>query len=465
MVCRYLKMLLCLLLAVMLPVCALADVQHTLKILPGAELGADSAVADLLNVLSLRLTKGSRSGALTIALEDEAIATAALTADATGLYVHSNLLSDDVLYVTWDDGFAYLSEMLKAYLRANGMPESELASLDGALTEVKHSIVAAIGSGMVSVPTSVPQVDAAVIEQVIQNDPDMQAYVDAMHEKFTVENGSFTAEGRDAADAKYTLTMDEEDLLKLCDTEYMRSLMREFAAVSDAQLQGDALEKAADELLEQVRELYRGSGYKMALELYTLSEGAELVGAELTMSMKLTVEDESHDLAMEAAYGRFTDESGVAYKADMDMQMNGSSAMQTAFELHRGVDEVSVGSFAVLAEGEEVTVQYRAENTKPDVRRRSIALYLRSGATAIIPPAFSDRPLLTFEVTTSPADPSVLAAVEKADAHNSVNVMKLSDEEMQALGTGITTRAMQALYSALAKLPTSSLKLAMQLLQ
>ena len=214
-----------------------------------------------------------------------------------------------------------------------------------------------------------------------------------------------------------------------------------------------------------MRELYRGSGYKMALELYTLSEGAELVGAELTMSMKLTVEDESHDLAMEAAYGRFTDESGVAYKADMDMQMNGSSAMQTAFELHRGVDEVSVGSFAVLAEGEEVTVQYRAENTKPDVRRRSIALYLRSGATAIIPPAFSDRPLLTFEVTTSPADPSVLAAVEKADAHNSVNVMKLSDEEMQALGTGITTRAMQALYSALAKLPTSSLKLAMQLLQ
>ena len=58
-------------------------------------------------------------------------------------------------------------------------------------------------------------------------------------------------------------------------------------------------------------------------------------------------------------------------------------------------------------------------------------------------------------------DGEALAKLENADSNNSVNVMKLSAEEMEALGAEISGRAMQALYTALGKLPTSTLNLFM----
>ena len=63
-----LKTLLCVLLVLMLPLCALADVQHSLKVIPGSGMGPDQAVADLMDAISLKLTQGAKSGALTIAL-------------------------------------------------------------------------------------------------------------------------------------------------------------------------------------------------------------------------------------------------------------------------------------------------------------------------------------------------------------------------------------------------------------
>lgn len=465
MVRNCLKMLMCLLLAVMLPLCALADVQHTLKVVPGAAMGTDGAVADLLNVLSLRLTQGAKSGALTIALEDEDVATAALTADATGIYVHSNLLSDDVLYVTWDDGFAYLTDVLKAQLRAEGAAESDLSALETSMAQFKNAIVKAAGSSVMGSSFDSVGSDAAAAAQMLWDDPEMQTFAEMVYEKMTIENGSFTDAERDAADQKYAITLNSEDMLKLCDTEYMRSLMREVAAATQGGAQGETLEKAADEMLEQAREVYRSSDYEMTMTMYTQNGGTVIVGMEMGMSTDGKEENAASTVGMNLNYDRLSDDAGVAYKADMDLQADGISMVQMAFDLHRGVDEVSEGSFALLADGEEITIQYRAENTQPNVRKRSAALYARSGATAMIAPAFSDRPVLTFEVVTSPADPAVLAAVEQADAHSSVNVMKLSDEDMQALGTSITTRTMQALYSALAKLPTSTLRLAMQLMQ
>lgn len=457
-----LKTLLCVLLVLMLPLCALADVQHSLKVIPGSGMGPDQAVADLMDAISLKLTQGAKSGALTIALEDADIATAAVTADATGVYVHSNLLSDDVLYVTWDDGFAYLTEVLKAAMQAEGMPESELAALEQGMAEIKNVIVKAEGSGMAGGLETL-QSNAAAL--VLPDNSDWQTFASVIGEKMVVENGSFADAQRDTADQKYMLTLTSEDMLKLCDTEYMRTLMREVAAVANSGAEAEELEKAADELLEQAREAYRTSDYEMVMTMYTQNGGSAVAGIEMGMSMAVKKENNTSHIAMNLNYDRLTDENGVAYMADMAVALDGESAVQMAFELHRGLDEVSKGSLALLAEGEEITFLYRAENTQPDVRERRVDLYLRSGATAIIAPAFSDRPVIGFEVVTSPADPAVLAKVEQADPHNSVNVMKLSDEEMQALGSGISARCMQAVYSALAKLPTSALQLAMQLMQ
>ena len=98
--------LLCLVLAVALPLAALADTRHTLTLIPGDDLSAVPAIADLCDALSLTLTKGEKSGGLTLSVGGEDIATVALGADSNGVYVESTLLGDDVYYVNWDDGFA-----------------------------------------------------------------------------------------------------------------------------------------------------------------------------------------------------------------------------------------------------------------------------------------------------------------------------------------------------------------------
>ena len=115
--------LLCLMLAVALPLAALADTRHTLTLVPGDELAAISAVADLCDALAFTLTKGEKSGAMTLSISDEDIATVAAGrgADSTGLYVQSTLLGDDVYYVNWDDGFAYISDLLVEMAEVNGM--------------------------------------------------------------------------------------------------------------------------------------------------------------------------------------------------------------------------------------------------------------------------------------------------------------------------------------------------------
>ena len=88
--------LLCLVLAVALPLAALADTRHTLTLIPGDDLSAVPAIADLCDALSLTLTKGEKSGGLTLSVGGEDIATVALGADSTGLYAQSTLLGDDV---------------------------------------------------------------------------------------------------------------------------------------------------------------------------------------------------------------------------------------------------------------------------------------------------------------------------------------------------------------------------------
>ena len=62
------------------------------------------------------------------------------------------------------------------------------------------------------------------------------------------------------------------------------------------------------------------------------------------------------------------------------------------FQLSQGKDGVSDGYFAVLANRQQVTFAYHAENQGND-RIRTLNLYSRGNAAAIIAPAASDRPL------------------------------------------------------------------------
>lgn len=471
MIRKWMALLLSLLLVMTLPLSALADRQHTLTVVPGELIGSQQAVADLLGVLDLRLTEGDRSGALTIMLNDQDIATLGLTADTTGLYVSSNVIGADVLYVTWEDGFAFLTDQVMIRMIEQGIDQATMQAIESTLEEAKTTIVAGIGAGtaVAAQPVSPATIEEsmAMVEKMFPGDEQMAAYIKSLYEDISVEDGVFASEKRDTADQKYRMTMDEADLLTLCETEYMRNMVMGQLAAQNQQATEAELKAAADEVMAEVKALYEESGFEMIMEMYTQEASQALVGVDMIMNMSLDageVEGEKLQTSMQmaAVYDRLTDENGVSYKATAGIAADSSKA-ELSFNLNKGNNGVSEGMLGVLAEGEEIVITYEAENIAPDTRVRGAALYMRSGANAILEPAASDRPMISFVLKSEPADESVLNALDTAKPETSVNVMKLSDEAMQALGSQIMANGMQVFYTALGQLPTSVLTLIMNM--
>lgn len=114
--------LLCLVLAVALPLAALADTRHTLTLIPGDDLSAVPAIADLCDALSFDPDQGREVGrGLRFPVGGEDIGHRCAGRGQTRLYVQSTLLGDDVYYVNWDDGFAYVSNLVMEIAEASGM--------------------------------------------------------------------------------------------------------------------------------------------------------------------------------------------------------------------------------------------------------------------------------------------------------------------------------------------------------
>ena len=130
----------------------------------------------------------------------------------------------------------------------------------------------------------------------------------------------------------------------------------------------------------------------------------------------------------------------------------------TGFQLSQGKDGVSDGYFAVLANRQQVTFAYHAENQGND-RIRTLNLYSRGNAAAIIAPAASDRPLFGFQLVSGPAEDSVLDAIDNATGDTAIDLMKLSAEEMQSLFIDLQAHVTQAAFTALGNLPESVIQL------
>lgn len=461
MIRKWLTFLLSLLLAMALPLAALADTQHTLTIIPGDDMAAIPAVADLFDVLSLTVTPGEKAGALTLTVDDTDIATLAMSADTTGLYVQSALLSDDVLYVTWDDAFAFLTQVMIAGMEAEGakVDAATREALETGMEQYKTAILSSLGSAdaAASFSPATREKEMEMLSKMFGGDPKMMEYIEGIYDKMVVEDGSFTDDERDPADQKYSVTLDKEDLLKVCDSNYMRDMMTSAISSTESSLSEAEVAKKVDEALAEVRKMYSEGDFQMDMTVYTADAGETLTGMEMGMNMKLSSGDDAVAMTMNLNYDRLTSEAGVSHKGDMSMVVNDDDAVQLLLDLNKGVDGNTTGLAGMMVDDEALTVTLNAKPIGNDGRERTAALYLREDATAIIAPAASERPLITFKVTSGPAAGDKLSAIEKATAENSVNVMKLSAEEMQTLVADISGRCMQALYTAMGKLPASVL--------
>lgn len=455
---KWMTVFLCLMMSVMLPVAAVADTQHTLSVVPGDMLAAQTAVADLLNVLAFRVTEGENSGALSVLLNDQQLVSMGLKADETGLYADSELLGDDMFYVTWDDCFAFVNERLVASLAESGMDESVLQELESVLAEAKNAIVVAAAAGQETVTQSAAlEENLKLVQEMFADDPAMVDYIKGLYEGMTIETGSFADENRDTADQKYRMVMDEADLTAVCETQYVKNALRETLAMEMVDASETEIDSAVESTLAEVRKLYEESGFEMVMEMYTLDAGLTLVGLDVIVNMNAEAAEQGA-VQMAGQYDRLTKETGISHKADGAITAAGE-VVKFAFDLQQGSNGMSKGMFGLLADGEEVVLLYNAEEKAEDRFERSFDLYIRSGATSILEPAASARPVIGVKLLTEPAPEDTLAALEKASAETSVDVFKLSETQLNELINQISMNATQILYAALANVPTSTLNL------
>ena len=467
MIRKFLTLILALTLAVVAPLSALADVQHTLSVKLGELLRTEEAISELLDVLDLRLTLGEESGNLSVLLNDSSIVNLGLTADTTGLYAGSNLFGDELLYVAWDDAFAFAGNMLVATMAESGVDEAMLEQMAAGLDEAKLGIIAAIGGENAVQPSAPASLEESIkiVEEAFPDDPAMTAYVTGLYENMVIEDGSFSDENRDTADQKYRMSMDEEALLPLCETNYLKTVITESLAAEMPDASEEELAKAADEAMLAVKKLFEESEMEMIMDMYTLDAGQTLVGLDMIMTMQMETADaqgrsQQTNMQMAGEYDRLTNNEGVSHKAAGAFAADGET-VEASFELVRASDGVSKGMLGLLAGGEEIVVAYNGENTTADTRVRKADVYLRSGASAILPPAASDRPVISLEIVTEPAPAETLADLENADADSSINLLALTQGQLQELSNQISLKATQVLSDVLVQLPTSTLNLLM----
>ena len=206
------------------------------------------------------------------------------------------------------------------------------------------------------------------------------------------------------------------------------------------------------------RDIYENSGLNMVYNIYAADEGNTLVAMDMGMEMSVAEGEETQNVAFNFNYDRLTGNSGVNHCADMTILADNVEMGLMSFQLKQGRDGVSDGYLGMLAAQQQITLAYHAENQGND-RVRTLNLYNRGNATAIIEPAASDRPIIGFQLVSGPADSGVLDEIDDANGDTAVNVMKLSAEELSSLAVGIQTRTAQALFTAMGKMPASVIQL------
>lgn len=467
MIRKWMAFLLAVVMLAAAPFSAMADTQHTLSIVPGNSLGAQQAVLDLLDVTALRLTTGESSGALTVVMNDKEIVTLGMTADEDGLYAGSEVFGDDVLYITWEDLVdLYIKAIETGLQEAGGADEAVMEMIQQSADQMRDAIDTAIHAETYEIETAPVTMEESLeaLEELFPDDPEMAACIKAIYEKMTVENGSFTFDKRDTADQKYRMTMDAADLVAICDTAYVRNAAMESVRAQMPDITEEEMNSALAEATAEVKKVFEASGFELIMEVYTQDNDMALVGMDMIMNMKLDgaeLGDATAQSTVQLAfvYDRLTKPEGISHKAEGAAAVD-QDKVDFAFELTENASGSAKGMIGLLAGGEEYVITFNS-GKEAEKTTRLFELYLRSGATAILEPAASARPLVGLKIVTEPADEAKLAALESANAENSLNVMALTETQQNELLSNISANGMQAYFMLLSELPTSVMQMMM----
>lgn len=483
MIRKILATVLCLMLALSLPLGALAATDVTVRIIPGDELAQmDETVGAALNSLFVHVIAADEGAHIALESETGEVVSAAVGGDENGFYVSSPLLGERILYFTIEDVRNFAIEIMKQ----QGATEAELAEIEAMFAQLSGNPAAA----------AMESIDV----EALLADPALMQLITSISEKVVTTEGEFTDAAHDPATAKTEIVLTGDDVAPVFDTELMKQVYG--ALAQNMGMDAETMLKQVKDMLTQLDMKYNITVFTNGDELCALQMDSTMVG-ELTLETTdeqgvATTETSKVDTAVDMDVNVLTQSEdvvnvGILYNltnngtgsdemktANMNinitvddnadkvafvgsMIVNDDAANKADFQgaFAEGENDSLTGWFAVLADGSQVTFDIKASEEN-DVTNVLVSLLVREEATAIVEPTWSDKPMLSVAVQVKDTEaPANLTALAAATPETAVQLLKMSQEEMQAEVNAISADATSALFAGLANLPTELLSLFM----
>ncbi|MBP3649864.1 MAG: hypothetical protein J6K73_08785 [Clostridia bacterium] len=491
---KILASVLCLMLALAMPLTSLAATDIALRIIPGSELAAaDETVSSIFNNLLLRIIVEDESGLLAVESPTGEIASAGIRADENGLYVASPFLGDRVLYFTLEDISAFMVEMM----RQSGASEEDIAAFEQAMGQMTMPAGAQNAAGTsISSMMAADDLDDMTPEQLYADDPAMLQFIQNIESKMVVTEGNFTDAAYNPATTKTEVVINSEDMMLIFDSEMVKEIYGSMAQSSGM---------TTDELIKMVKDVF--SQLDMTYNIVSYTNGDELCAMQMDMIMKGDVTLETTD----ANGNTSTDTATFDMTMDLDMNVlttgdvetmtvttvmndqastdspetigfdmnisNDDAADTVAFDgklteaedtvalfqgaFAEGEDDAIKGWVGILAENEQVTFTIDGKETN-DVYDAMVSFYFRENSTAIVEPTWSDSPLFSFAVQVKDVPtPELLNKLNAATPATSVQLLQMDESQLNDEVSAISGDAMSALFTGLGNLPSDLMSLIM----
>lgn len=469
---KILASILCLMLALAMPLTSLAATDVTVRVIPGDELSSlHEAVGPILNKLLVHVVAEDEGAVVALESDKGEVLSAALRADTNGFYVSSPLLGDRTLYFTMEDVAAFMSEMMKQ----SGASEAEIAEFQQAMAQM-------------AAPSMATAQASEINEDAMMNDPAMQEFMKKIEEKLVITEGDFTDAAHNPATTKTELVMDSSDILLVMDSQMIKDMYAQMA--EEAGMDPEQLMKTVKDLFNQLDMTYNIVAYTNEDDLCALTMDMVMKG-DVTLEVadengKTSTQKAKFDMLMDLDVNVLTqgELDTVAIVANMNNNGSGSDELKNAvmnmnIAVNDEADSVALvgdvtidgkkgefqGAFAEgendsvkgwiagLAKGTQMTGLIEASEEN-DVQNVQVSLLMRSDATAIVEPTWSDKPMISVAVQVKEVEtPAALAALKAATPETAMQLLKMSQEELQNEIGAISNDAISALLAGLSNLP------------
>ena len=460
--------LMCLILTVFTMAPAMADDMETvttITVQPGPLLGADEMLQQIFDIAAISFhSMPDNYGGLVLSLNGNDVLSIALKLVEDGIFAQTEITGQTPLYFCSEDVSAYMMQQMGV--------TADMQAMNDASNTVDVEMWMALMNGSLS------QEEAMTLLGI---DDDLLTLMNDVESMAIVETGSFAINGSDLADTKTSITMEKEDIVSLLDNPYFRNMILDQMAPMgpmDITMTEEEMNQELDAaLVDAKQEILDGN---MRATFAVLTAGDEFVALEIDLSGA----SDMYDTDINITVTRTTVESAQYYKMSVVISEDDTSFAPVNGTLFMS-DDFITGQLTFNNDDSMpmLAMSLNCDTSQPDYTMGELAFevndYGTSNALLIvfdqkrdgdtkdteinlyvgerkdeIKASLDSTDLITlnFHTETLP-ESGMFTALKEATPEASVQLLQMSEDELNAYIQGLEQGFMITLMNALDNLP------------